>query len=142
MVNKLLNAVTVQLYSKFGDPYKYYMETVEQKLTKPCFTADMIIPLQRSKSPVLYDRTMPIVIHYFTTDKKDTKADCYEKAEQIVECLEYLPFESTVLRGENISFEIVEEVLQVFITYKFTTRLDTPIDDPMGEVVDIVNHTN
>lgn len=121
MVNKVLNAVTVQLHSTFGDSYKYYVENVEQNLKKPCFTIDTIIPLQRSKSPVLYDRTMPMVIHYFTEDKKDTKTDCYAKAEQIVECLEYLPFESTILRGENISWQIVDEVLQVFVTYKFTT---------------------
>lgn len=121
MVNKVLNAVTVQLHSTFGDSYKYYVENVEQNLTKPCFTIDTIIPLQRSKSPVLYDRTMPMVIHYFTEDKKDTKTDCYAKAEQIVECLEYLPFQNTTLRGENISWQIVDEVLQVFVTYRFTT---------------------
>ena len=121
MVNKVLNSVTVQLHSTFGDSYKYYVENVEQNLTKPCFTIDTIIPLQRSKSPVLYDRTMPMVIHYFTEDKKDTKTDCYAKAEQIVECLEYLPFQNTTLRGENISWQIVDEVLQVFITYRFTT---------------------
>lgn len=121
MVNKVLNSVTVQLHSTFGDSYKYYVENVEQNLTKPCFTIDTIIPLQRSKSPVLYDRTMPMVIHYFSEDKKDTKTDCYAKAEQIVECLEYLPFQNTILRGENISWQIVDEVLQVFITYRFTT---------------------
>lgn len=121
MVNKVLNSVTVQLHSTFGDSYKYYVENVEQNLTKPCFTIDTIIPLQRSKSPVLYDRTMPMVIHYFSEDKKDTKTDCYAKAEQIVECLEYLPFQNTTLRGENISWQIVDEVLQVFITYRFTT---------------------
>lgn len=129
MVNKVLNAVTVQLHSTFGDSYKYYVENVEQNLTKPCFTIDTIIPLQRSKSPVLYDRTMPMVIHYFTEDKKDTKTDCYAKAEQIVECLEYLPFETTTLRGENISWQIVDEVLQVFVTYKFTTaKVINPLD--------------
>lgn len=129
MVNKVLNAVTVQLHSTFGDSYKYYVENVEQNLKKPCFTIDTIIPLQRSKSPVLYDRTMPMVIHYFTEDKKDTKTDCYAKAEQIVECLEYLPFETTILRGENISWQIVDEVLQVFVTYKFTTaKVIDPVD--------------
>lgn len=130
MVNKVLNAVTVQLHSTFGDSYKYYVENVEQNLKKPCFTIDTIIPLQRSKSPVLYDRTMPMVIHYFTEDKKDTKTDCYAKAEQIVECLEYLPFETTILRGENISWQIVDEVLQVFVTYKFTTaKVINPLDN-------------
>ena len=142
MVSKILNAITVRLHSKFGDSHKYYVENVEQNLTKPCFTIDTIIPLQRSKSPVLYDRTMPMVIHYFTDDKKDTKMDCYSKAEQIVECLEYLPFESTVLRGENISWQIVDDVLQVFVTYKFTTkRVETDVDT-MTECIETVYYFN
>ena len=122
MVTDVLNAISTQLYTTFGNTYRYYVEHVEQNLTKPCFTIDTIIPLQRSKSPILYDRTMPMVIHYFTDDKKDTKTDCYAKAEEIVECLEYLPFKNTILRGEDISWQIVDEVLQVFITYKFTTK--------------------
>lgn len=122
IVNSILAAISTQLYNTFGNDYRYYVENIEQNLTKPCFTIDTIIPLQRSKSPVLYDRTMPIVIHYFSNDKKDTKADCYAKAEQIVECLEYLPFKTTLIRGENISWQIIDDVLQVFVTYKFTTR--------------------
>ena len=133
MVNDVLNAISTQLYTTFGDSYRYYVENVEQNLKKPCFTIDTIIPLQRSKSPVLYDRTMPMVIHYFTDDKKDTKSNLYSKAEEIVECLEYLPFKNTILRGEDISWQIVDEVLQVFITYKFTTKKVTTLTN-MGEL--------
>ena len=121
MVNKILNAVTKQLGTTFGNNYHYYVENVEQGLKKPCFTADVLIPLQRSKSPVLYDRTMPIVIHYFSDRENNIKNDCYAISEQVVECLEYLPFENTILRGEDISWHIVEDVLQIFITYKFAT---------------------
>lgn len=130
MVNDVLNAISKQLYTTFGNDYKYYVENVEQKLSKPCFTIDTIIPLMRSKSPVLYDRTMPMVIHYFTKDTENTKKDCYAKAEELAECLEYLPFERTYLRGEDISWQIVDEVLQVFVTYRFTSRrLTTPLEN-------------
>lgn len=134
MVNEILNSVSAQLYTTFGDTYRYYVENVEQNLSKPCFTIDMINPLQRSKSPLLYDRTMPMVIHYFTNDKKDTKKDCYAKAEQIVECLEYLPFKNTTLRGEDISWQITEEVLQVFITYSFVTQKVLPTEINMEKL--------
>ena len=65
MVNEFLNAVTTQLGTTFGANYHYYVENVEQGLIKPCFTVDMISPLQRSRSPILYDRTMPLVVNYF-----------------------------------------------------------------------------
>ncbi len=142
MVNKILNAVTKQLGTTFGKGYRYYVEDVEQGLTKPCFTANVLIPLQRSKSPVLYDRTMPIVIHYFSDSDNNVKQDCYSMAEQMVECLEYLPFESTLLRGENISWQMVEDVLQVFVTYKFTTMKDIDYGDNMENLTETVNHTN
>ena len=141
MINAVLNAITTQLHANFGDTYKYYLENVEQNLYKPCFTIDTIIPLQRSKSPVLYDRTIPVVIHYFTENKKDTKKDCYDVAERVVECLEYLPFDTTMLRGENISWQIVDEVLQVFVTYKFVTKR-TVLYDNMDSLDDfVVSHT-
>lgn len=141
MVNKFLNAITKQLGTKFGNSYHYYMENLEQGLIKPCFTADMLLPLMRSRSPILYDRTMPIVVHYFSDSKTDIKKDCYAMAEQIIECLEYLPFENTLIRGEDISWEIVDDVLQVFITYKFMTKKVVVNEDTMDELQEVVGHS-
>ena len=139
MVNLILNAVTKQLGTRFGDSYHYYVEDVEQGLIKPCFTADVLIPLQRSRSAVLYDRTMPLVIHFFTDSKTNKKKECYSIAEQAVECLEYLPFENTLLRGEDISWEIVEGVLQIFVTYKFITKKVTAELDTMETLIENIN---
>ena len=141
MVNKILNAITKQLGTTFGNSYRYYMENVEQNLTKPCFTTDVLIPLQRSRGLNSYDRTMPIVVHYFSDSKTDIKKDCYAMAEQIIECLEYLPFENTLIRGEDISWEIVDDVLQVFITYKFMTKKVVVNEDTMDELQEVVGHS-
>ena len=127
MVNEFLNAVTTQLGTTFGANYHYYVENVEQGLIKPCFTVDMISPLQRSRSP----------IHYFNKDKKKIKKDCYKIAEKVVECLEYIPFKNTLIRGENISWHMIEDVLQVFITYKFQTKTDVPFETAMEDLPQI-----
>lgn len=129
MVNKILNAVTKQLGTTFGKKYHYYVEDVEQGLKTPCFTVDLLTPLQRSRSPVLYDRAMPLVVHYFSDSKTNTKQDCYAMAERMVECLEYLPFEGGLIRGEDISWQIIDDVLQVFMTYRFKTIKDTETTD-------------
>ena len=142
MVNKLLNAVTKQLGTTFGNKYHYYVENIEQNLTTPCFTVDMLLPTQRSKSPVLYDRTMPLVIHYFSDSKTNLKQDCYSMGEQVIECLEYLPFKDTLIRGEDISWQIVDDVLQVFITYNFTTKRVTDIEDNIETLETNVAHSN
>lgn len=138
MVNALIDAVTTQLGKTFGLDYRYYFENVEQNLTTPCFTIDLILPTERSRRPKLYDRTMPLVIHYFGDDKRNIKKDCYEKAEQILECVEYIPFQNTMLRGEDISWQIVDNVLQVFVTYKFRTVMSKETEDNMDEIIDSV----
>lgn len=142
MVNSILNAVTKQLGTTFGNSYRYYVENVEQELKKPCFTIDLLIPTQRSKSPVLYERTMPMVIHYFSDSKTDNKNDSYAMGERAIEALEYLPFKGTILRGEDISWQMVDDVLQIFVTYKFTTKLDTANEEHMDSMVETVAHTN
>lgn len=131
MVNDFLDAVTKQLGTTFGAAYHYYVENVEQGLKKPCFTVDMLMPLERSKSAVLYDRTMPLVVHYFSNNPSVNKKDCYGIAEDLVACLEYIPFKNTIIRGENISWHLVDDVLQLFITYKFTTKSDVPYENNM-----------
>ena len=141
MVNSFLSAVTKQLGTTFGTGYRYYMEDVEQGLKKPCFTVDLLIPLQRSKSPVLYDRTMPLVVHYFSDSKSNLKQDCYNIGERLIECLEYLPFQNTLIRGENISWKLEDDVLQAFVTYKFTTRLVTENEESMDSITEIVSPT-
>jgi len=140
MVNKILNAVTKQLGTTFGSGYHYYVEDVEQNLTTPCFTVDMIIPLQRSKNARLYDRTMPLVIYYFSDSEANLKKDCYNIAERAVECLEYLPYENTTLRGEDISYQMVDDVLQIFVTYRFATVVDKPYEDRMEGITQTVAH--
>ena len=140
MLNSILTAVTKQLGTTFGNGYHYYVENVKQGLITPCFTVDLLLPLQRSKSPVLYDRTMPIVVHYFSDSKNNTKEDCYTMGERIVECLEYLPFKDTLIRGEDISLQLVDDVLQVFLTYKFTTMSVTENEDSIEELTTSVVH--
>jgi hypothetical protein len=121
MVTSVVNAVTKQLGTTFGNTYQYYIEDIEQGVTKPCFHVSPRITLQRSRSPVLYDRTVPIVVHYFSDNLNNLKKDCYSMGERIVECLEYIPVNDTTLRGEDISWQMVDDVLQVFVTYRFIT---------------------
>lgn len=127
----MLKGISTQLYDIFGADYKYYVENVEQQLSEPCFTMEALTPLQRSRSRVLYDRTIPVVVHYFSNEKETTKQDCYNKAELIVETLEYIPFHGSLLRGENISYQLVDDVLQVFVTYRFITKKLTSNEDGM-----------
>jgi hypothetical protein len=39
-----------------------------------------------------------------------------------------------------MNFQIVDGVLQVFVTYKFTTKVDVAAEDSMESVIDAVTH--
>ena len=142
MVNKVLNAVTKHLGESFGNSYKYYIEDVKQNMTKPCFTVDSLETNNRSRNAVQYDRTIPLVVHYFNDKQETLKKDSYAMGEQLVEILEYLPFEGTFLRGENISYHMVDGVLQLFITYRFRTQKISAEITPMGDITSTnIKHT-
>lgn len=125
MVTDIFDWITIALYNRFGENYKYYVEEVEQNANTPCFMVNALEPLIRARSPVKYYRVFPIVIHYFT-DKDNTseaRKDCYSVAENLWDCLEYLDGTAdekpVKIRGNNMSWEIVEGVLQFHITYDF-----------------------
>ena len=141
MVTSVVNAVTKQLGTTFGNAYRYYVEDIEQGVTKPCFHVAPRITLQRSKSPSLYDRTIPIVVHYFSGSSNNLRNDCYSMGDKVVECLEYLPVEDTTIRGEDMSWQMVDDVLQVFVTYRFTTVREEEKYDSMETLLRRITHT-
>jgi hypothetical protein len=122
LVTEFFDAITVALHDTFGDNYKYYLEIVEQNAKKPCFVVDAISPLIRSAGLRKYDFIIPIVVHYFTDapDTQSAKRDSYDVGEKIMDALEYLKVKDITVRGEDISMELVEGVLQFYITYRLT----------------------
>lgn len=135
MVNKTLDALTVALHEKFGDEYHYYVEDVHQDLQMPAFTVDTLNPLMRSESAVHYFRTMPVVIHFFSAQKVTNKKTCYQVGEQALEALEYITIDGRLHRGENMELSMTEDVLQIFITYRFwtdTSEAPTYMEDLEG----------
>ena len=137
MINKTLNAITVALHNEFGNDYHYYIEDVEQNLSTPCFTVDMLNPMQRSDSPTTYQRTMPLVIHYFSGNKISPKKDSYGIEERISSALEYIIVEGRKLRSENIECQMVDDTLQVFVTYRFWTKVIEAEPDYIEELEDV-----
>ena len=123
MVNDIFDWITIALYDKFGENYTYYVEEVEQGASRPCFVVGALNPIIKRTNPVRYDRVFPIAIHYFS-DKDNAsqiKRDCYDVAEKLVEALEEIRStdKEFLVRGYDISWEITENVLQFFITYRF-----------------------
>ena len=128
MVNKVLDASSKALHTKFGSSYHYYKENVEQKAELPCFNLGVLNPLCRSVNRKDYRWTIPCVHHYFTNNKTTALNECYSVGEQALECLEYLDIDGRLIRGEDMSYTMVDDVLQIFITYRFWTEKPEAFD--------------
>lgn len=133
MVNTVLNSISKALYTTFGNSYHYYVEGIEQNSKLPCFHIGVLNPLNRSVNRKDYYRTVPCVIHHFTNDKKNTNKTCYSIGEQVLECLEYLEIDGRLVRAEDMSYTMVDDVLQVFCTYRFWTE-KPETNDPMEDL--------
>lgn len=136
MVNSVLNSISKALYATFGNTHHYYVEDVEQNAVFPCFTLNALNPLVRSVNRKDYYRTVPCVIHYFSDDKTNTRKHSLDVGEKVLECLEYLNIDGHLVRAENMSYNFVGDVLQVFLTYHFWT--EKPEDLPIMEEVDSI----
>lgn len=132
MVNTVLDSISKALYATFGNAYRYYVEDIEQNVKLPCFTLGVLNPLSRSVNRKDYYRTVPCVIHFFTNDKANLTKTCYSIGEQTLECLEYLNIDGHLVRAEDMSYTIVDDVLQIFLTYRFWTEKTETFDTMEG----------
>lgn len=123
MINSVLDGLTTALYEQFGSQYYYYVEDVKQNLMLPCFTVDVLNPLNRSRNSYMYDRTVPCVIHCFTDNTVTTKHELYATGELVCDAVEYITVEDRLIRGKDMSVQLADNnVLQVFVTYRFWTE--------------------
>ena len=122
MVNQVLNEITKSLHGRFGDDCRYYVEAIEQNVKTPCFTVGVLNPISRSVNSKDYYRTVPCVLHYYSNDRTNTLNDCYAIGEAVLDALEYLTVGGRTIRAENMSYMMVDDVLEIFLTYRFWTE--------------------
>lgn len=124
MLNKLTDAISIKLYSIFGDGYKIYTETVKQGLDEPCFS---IIPLPATNKQVVgnrYFKVNPFCIHYFpSTDEQFNEIN--NVLEDLFSILEYITLTETLngetktslVRGTQMRGEVDDGVLHFFVNF-------------------------
>lgn len=115
--NKIIDGVCEALNSEFGDDYEVYTEEIEQGLKEPCFSVALLKP---STTPFLgkrYYKTNFFCIHYFPKSETDAKSECFDVAERLTNCLEYIIVDGDLTRGTEMNSEQVDGVLSFFVNY-------------------------
>lgn len=134
MVNKTLDAVLTALYTEFGDDYKYRLEQNEQSLDAPAFEVSLIRPISRGGMWRTYNRILPVVIHYFPKDSLHPRRECYDVAERALEAVETITIEKVKIAGKDLEIQMIDNVLQIFVTYDFWTKTIEPIKSSVEQL--------
>ena len=120
MLNNIIDGISIKLDKTFGESYTIYSEDVEQGINEPCF---FIVPLNPSKVSYPSGRTLKknsFDVHYFPKSN-DKSFEINEVAEMLLEELEYIEIDGDLVRGTNMNFEIVDNVLHFFVDYNYFT---------------------
>lgn len=116
MENKIITGISQKLFETFGLDYKIYTENVEQFLNPPCFYVELLqssmqqIVSRRYRLENLFD------IHFFTNEN-EPKNDFRSVADILYDTLEYISVDNDLVRGLNMHYEIVDDVLHFFVSY-------------------------
>ncbi|HCP7239862.1 TPA: hypothetical protein OE977_003834, partial [Clostridioides difficile] len=116
MLNNIIDGISIKLDKTFGESYTIYSEDVEQGINEPCF---FIVPLNPSKVSYPSGRTLKknsFDVHYFPKSN-DKSFEINEIAEMLLEELEYIEIDGDLVRGTNMNFEIIDNVLHFFVDY-------------------------
>lgn len=109
-----------------------YGEEIKEGLTTPCFFVKLLEPAHTHELNRRYVRELPFDVHYFA----DTNKDRIIMAEQLAIVLETIQVNGRPLNGINMSWEIVDEVLHFFVTYRMQVWKPRP-NDPTMQTLDV-----
>lgn len=118
MVTKIAESISSVLYSEYG--CENYIEHIEQGLNEPCFFIQSLKPGIKKYPGKRYFKQNSFCIQYFP--KSHTKAEMYAVGENLLMLLETVPYETGSIRGTNMSYEIVDNILNFFVNYNFFVR--------------------
>ena len=128
MENKIITGISQKLFKTFGLDYKIYTENVEQFLNPPCFYIELLqssmqqIVSRRYRLENLFD------IHFFTNEN-EPKNDFRRVADILYDALEYISVDNDLVRGLNMHYEIVDDVLHFLLNYNMNVQKEiTPTD--------------
>lgn len=116
MINKIVDGIVNAINIEFGDEFEIYTESIEQGLTEPCFSVLILNPTDELFLNNKHMRTNKFMIQYFPSTSEKNK-ECNEVLEQLYSCLELIYMGDDLIRGSNMSGEIIDEVLNFQVNY-------------------------
>lgn len=131
-INDVRYAVNAALDAAFPD-IPIAGEEIKQKLDPPCFFVRLLEPAHTQELDRRFSRDHPFVVHYFAPERLND--DMYAKAEQLTAALQLIEIGGRLAIGTGMHFEIVDEVLFFYVTYRFLVWAPAA-DDPTMQTLE------
>lgn len=118
MVTGIAESISGVLYSEYG--YENYIESIEQGLDEPCFFIQSLKPSIKKYPGKRYLKQNPFCIQYIS--ESTTKRELHDIGENLLMLLETISYDSGLLRGTDMSYEVTDDILHFFVNYDFFVR--------------------
>lgn len=116
MINSIIESISMALSTEFGEDACIHMEEIKQDWKEPCFFISCINPTARLFMGQRYFRQNKFSIQYFPgTEEK--QRECNDTAERMLWCLECINTNDGPIRGTNMNYEVIDQVLHFFVNY-------------------------
>lgn len=117
MINVTMEIKTALRTQFPEDQYDVYTESIEQGFAEPCFA---IHQLTADITPYPSHRTE--IVQHFDVRFFPTETRPREQCRAVAETLTFLLRRLTSLRGTNLNWEITDDVLHFFVSYRQFVR--------------------
>ncbi len=118
MVNDVCTGIAAELEKSFDNPIVYF-DSLPQGFKAPCFFINLVDSRLEPKLWNRYELVMDFdVIYYPHNPDEDNAIELHDVAYKLLFQLEYITVLKNLLRGIDTHFEVQDNVLHFFITYK------------------------
>lgn len=140
MVEKVLDALTIKLHELYD--LKIYFNAPNQNMATPCFLISVGETTIKSALPPRKQVSLPLVIQLIS-DKKYSRKEMFGIGYHLSNELEYvLSVEGDVIRGSNISYEVDDELMSLYITFDFYVQSVITTENDMTKMIGQVGVKN
>lgn len=122
MLNETVSGIVEKLNQVFGDGYAIYSDFANPDLKGPCFLIGCLKGSQQQEVGNLYIRRQPFDIQYIPEADNNIYQEINTVAETLVMTLEYIDVEGGLLRGTEMSHEVIDGVLHFYVNFDVRIR--------------------
>lgn len=136
MTNKIIDAIAVTLYTKFGKDYEIYKEDIPQGLTEPCFFIKLVESDLVPETIGSQQKGHTFDVHYFPTEGRKN-SEMFDVADVLLWLLDELTITGWgKLRGLNKRYSIVDDVLHFMVDYPAHVNLPETASEDLMETLE------